>query len=228
MLTVTQPLLTRRLKVSFEIEAKAVLLPDRLAKEKPELLVLQQALIEHPDLLGKALVCQALRKSAINLDETKTFLLEAAGGKPLHSLRPLLYEKMIPWNVPGYLKELIEHGFSAQFISQAQITDLESGEGVDLQSDPAPSFYLDPDWGRFLLAEVQGEKVLCINLVEYDLEDILGDALEVSKGDVDRILACVSAGELYPQYRNDLAMQLAKVMEWAQVEVYANPQANEF
>ena len=229
------PLVTRRLKICFEVEAQVLPLPRSAKAEKFELAALQQALLERPELLNQALAYYAFETVFVHLlrqdgrqdwlpSRPDVALLDAVRSVDVKFLQRLLFETLVcPIN--EYVGPIFLDGFATKLVSQAQVTDLESGESLDWKTQPQSLFRRFDEHLRFLLAEVQGEMVLCLNLIGFDPDDIIDAAAYELEAGFQRILVFLSDADFSPEEQDDLVVCLVETFGEMPVEIYTGPQA---
>ena len=228
------PFTTRHLKVCFEVEVQTLPLPNSVKTEKFELAALQQALLERPELLNQALAYYAFEtifEHLVRQDGRQDWLplrpeaalLDAVRSVDVKFLHRLLFENLV-YPTSEYASPIFLEGFATKLLSQAQVTDLESGESLDWKIQPQPLFRRFDDHLRFLLAEVQGETVLCLNLIGFDPDDIIDAAAYELEADYQRILVFLSDADFSPEEQDDLAVRLIETFGEKPVETYTGPE----
>ena len=227
------PLVTRRLKICFEVEAQVLPLPRSAKAEKFELAALQQALLARPELLNQALAYYAFETVFVHLlrqdgrqdwlpIRPEAALLDAVRSVDVKFLHRLLFENLV-CPTSEYVEPIFLNGFATKLLSQAQVIDLESGASVNWQIRPQPLFRRFDEHLRFLLAEVQGEMVLCLNLIGFDPDDVIDAAAYELEADFQRILVFLSDADFSPEEQDDLTVRLVETFGEMPVEIYTGP-----
>ena len=186
MLTLQDPSkTTRRLRISFDVQVDIRPLPEETLQTAPDLALFQQALLTDPALYERMLALQALDQlyqhlgrlyprdkdrgwlpypffrlmtcamSRLSLDQALPFLVdEMLGCSDLYYTLPLagLCQAHPPADLPA-------------------IIDLGSGQALDWQASLPTMLMHQPFYDRYLLIEIQGEKVLVLNLIYYPNPD---------------------------------------------------------
>ena len=230
----SQPLVTRRLRICFDVEVQVLPLPEDVLADSPESPVLQQALIECPELLNKTLAYYAFEELFNHLSEVQNpqawsssgpdgDLLDAVRSIDLKFLHRLLYENLVHKATLEYLVPILVDAFTTRLIAQAQITDLESGEHLNWNAPSTSVIRYVDDRRRSSLAEVQGETVLCLNLVGFDPDDIIEAAAYELEAGFQRILVFLSDADFSPEEQDDLVVRLAETFGEMPVEIYTGP-----
>ena len=230
----SQPLVTRRLRICFDVEVQVLPLPEDVLADSPESPVLQQALIECPELLNKTLAYYAFDGLFDHLTEMQGVqswlpvspdgdLLDAARSVDVKFLHRLLFENLVYKATLEYVSPIVFDNFATRLVSQAEITDLESGEHLSWNTPSTSLVRHVDDRRRFLLAEVQGEQVLCLNLVSFDPDDIIDAAAYELEAGFQRILVFLSDADFSPEEQDDLVVRLAETFGEMPVEIYTCP-----
>ena len=229
-----KPILSRKLRVCFDVEVKLLPLSARRLAEAPELAALQQALVENPVLRARMLAYWALDavnetlQGMYNADgwlnaDPYDLLLDAVRQVPLSNLRRFLYEGLLHKASYDFVSDIFLEATQSQRLSQAHVTDLESSQELDWTVTAHSIFSQRDQQGRFLLAEVQGETVLCLNLSHAGgVEAVLESAASEVQTPIGSVLGFVE-GSVSAGQHDDLLVRLAEAFPGLPVEIYAGP-----
>ena len=229
-----QPLLTRRVKVCFEVEVQIQPLPASLRSRKPELAVLQQVMLDNPTWLNQAIAYQALLRIAdamtIDMDfwipnYPEANLLNSAYEQSPESLRRLLFENLVHKSLKRYTDALYQNGFSARITDHPHANDSVTGERLCWNMGSDTFFHLQDRRHRYQTAFVEGEYILCLNLVRFKFEDMPISEANRSSFPPDRILAFV-ASRLPAEEQEELLGRIRETFGDIPAEIYAAPKPN--
>lgn len=188
---------TRRLRVSFDVLVDLQPLSETAFQFTPELALFQKALLEDPALCERMLALQALDKIYRHLGEmypgemhsqdNRTgwlpylffdLVTAAMGRLSLRQAQSFLVDEMLGCSDLYYTLPLLQVCQARlpdepPFGKLPMITDLDSGEALDWQTPPPPALLHETDHSAYLVVEIQGQKILALNLIGYaGLEEI--------------------------------------------------------
>lgn len=180
--TSTIPILTRRLRVSFDLELNLLPVSPELLEQTPSLATFQQALQRSPELLDRLLALQALdslydysggaRKSKEGFGQlpySPFDVIQAALNQvTLSEALPFLFFVLTDMAGSIYGESLFLLRRTALASSLPVITDLDSSKILSYQECPAsPILYQDPH-DRYLVIEIAGERILVLNMIYFE------------------------------------------------------------
>ena len=229
-------ILSRKLRVCFDVDVKLLPLSAERLAEAPELAALQQALVENPALCNRTLVYTAVDELIEYIEELAdrngwmhgdpyADCLDAWRAVPLQRLRRFLFEDLLHQTGFEYVGQIFDDPYmQGRRRSKAIVIDRETGQELDWSTVPTPLFRQTDTERRFLLVESQGEMVLCLNLSHASgVEAVLEYAAGEVRLPVGSLLGCVE-GELSPERHDELLVRLAEAFPGLPVEIFAGPQ----
>ena len=240
------PAITRRLRVSFDVELRLLSIHPDLLEMAPNLVRFQKALDRSPELRDRLTVLQALdclsdQMAWINEGYKSTGWLPSSPfdviqpvvkQMTLAEVTPFLVNALLQMSESPYAKPLFPFSLTSVGATWPVVTDLESGQALDYKERLAPAILYNDPKNRCLVVEIADGCILALNLISFeDAQDTL-DHLEAIAADVSdlgltiqSVQAIVLADDpgLSPEELDDISVRCAEAFPGLPVNVYVFP-----
>lgn len=194
-------LVTHRFRICFDLDVKMTKLPVDVLGETPELAAFQQALQRSPELLRKFLAIQALNEIDRYMDsmfedsdepswlpfDQYDVLQAAAREMRREDLIPFLYEELVHTAAFDYVEPIFGLTLETRVVEPPVIHLVGMNEIVPWRERPDAIIRHKDAGDRFLLAQVEQENLLVINLVHKQGFQAALESIAAIAGDVEKL-----------------------------------------
>jgi len=195
------PILTRRLRIAFDVEVKIPPFPDKMLEVTPELALFHQALLNDPDLLGRVIT----RKALHHLHEHLAGMYDGDDGtgwlphKFFNITASVVRQMTVDQAFYFLADELLDNSDVFQYwallvlLESHQsnplpvITDLDSGKPINWQESPSASILYRSSHAEYMLVKIGEENVLAVNLVYFPSTWEVIENLATAAGELEQL-----------------------------------------
>lgn len=193
------PILTRRLRVAFDVEVSIPPFPDENLEVAPDMVFFHQALLNNPDLLDRMIT----RKALHHLYEHMAGMYVGDDGtgwfpKKFFNITASAVRQMTVDQALYFLEdELLNNSDTFQYwalwvlleTNQTNclplVTDLDTGKSLSWEAVPPVSLLHRSIDNKYLLVQIRDENVLVLNLMDYPSTWEIIENLAITAGELD-------------------------------------------